>query len=221
MQMPHSYWYWGLRQSVQISNYIPCTVENISTTPHELVYGVKPDLRVLFRMFSVGFFRHLRDGSHHRGGISESKIMQGIALGRCRKSDGRIFYCPHNKQLYTSSDDKLDEGRNTPNTFNLRYNGGIFVGLYNHPSSTFATESYPKGTSVSFPSKCPTNPNTTITIRGAVISVPIHADSSQLHLHDADAPPYVIHLVDGSTHKVSPDHLASIVNEYSSNSNEI
>lgn len=26
IQMPRSYWYWGLRQSVQISNYVPCTV---------------------------------------------------------------------------------------------------------------------------------------------------------------------------------------------------
>jgi hypothetical protein len=63
-------------------------VEGISTTSHELVYGVKPDLPVLFQMFSVGFFHHLRDGSHHRSGISDSKTMQGIALGHCRKSDG-------------------------------------------------------------------------------------------------------------------------------------
>lgn len=45
--------------------------------------------------------------------------MQGIALGHCRKSDGMIFYCPHNKQVYTSLDYKLDEGRHTPNTFNM------------------------------------------------------------------------------------------------------
>jgi hypothetical protein len=51
MQMPHQYWYWALRQSVQVLNCIPCTVEGLSTTPHELVYGVKPDLCVLFRMF--------------------------------------------------------------------------------------------------------------------------------------------------------------------------
>ncbi len=119
MQMPRQYWYWALRQSVQVMNYVPCTVEGISTTPHELVYGVKPDLHILFRMFSVGFFRHLQDGDHHHSGVSESKSMQGITLGRCRKSDGMIFYCPHNKQLYKSSDYKLDEGRSTPNTFNL------------------------------------------------------------------------------------------------------
>jgi hypothetical protein len=56
---------------------------------------------------------------------------------------------------------------------------------------------------------------------GTVISVPINVDSSQLPLNDADAPPCVIHLVDGSTHNVSPDYLALIVNEYSSSSNKI
>jgi hypothetical protein len=46
MQMPRSFWYWALRQAVQVMNYFPCTVAGISTTPHELVYGIKPDLCV-------------------------------------------------------------------------------------------------------------------------------------------------------------------------------
>jgi hypothetical protein len=197
MQMPHQYWYWAL------------TVAGISTTPHELVYGIKTDLRVLFRMFSVGFFCHLCDSNHHRSGISESKSMQGITLGRCRKSDGMIFYCPHTKQLYTSSDYKLDEG--TPNTFNLRYDSGIFVRLYNPSSSTSSCEPYPEGTQVSFPLKSSQNNNNTIIMNGTVISVPIPPASTQLPLSDADAPPYVIRLIDGSIHKISPDILASMV----------
>jgi len=44
MQMPRTYWYWSLRQSVQVLNYVPCTVEGIPTSPYELVFGVKPDL---------------------------------------------------------------------------------------------------------------------------------------------------------------------------------
>jgi len=59
MQMPKNFWYWALRQSIQVMNYIPCTVSGISTTPHELVYGIKPDLRILFRLFSTGYFRKL------------------------------------------------------------------------------------------------------------------------------------------------------------------
>lgn len=32
-------------------NYIPCTVEGVSTTSHELAYGVKPDLLTPFLPF--------------------------------------------------------------------------------------------------------------------------------------------------------------------------
>jgi hypothetical protein len=32
-------------------NYISCTVQGVSTTPHELAYGVKPDLLAHFRLF--------------------------------------------------------------------------------------------------------------------------------------------------------------------------
>jgi hypothetical protein len=59
MQMPKSYWCWVHRQVIQVLNYIPCNVEGISNTSHELVYGAKPDLCVLFRMFSIGFFLHI------------------------------------------------------------------------------------------------------------------------------------------------------------------
>jgi hypothetical protein len=57
MQMPRSFWYWALRQSIQVMNCFPCTVTGISTTPHELVYGIKPDLRILFRLFSTGYLK--------------------------------------------------------------------------------------------------------------------------------------------------------------------
>lgn len=48
MQMPKNFWYCTLRQSIHVMNYFPCTVSGVSTTPHELVYGIKPDLCVLF-----------------------------------------------------------------------------------------------------------------------------------------------------------------------------
>lgn len=104
--------------------------------------------------------------------------MQCIALDDCRKSDGMIFYCPHNKQLYTSSDYKLAEGRNSPNTFNLKYDGGIFVSLYNHSSPNNSIEPFPEGTLVSFPVRSPHDSTSTITMRGTVISVPIPSSSA-------------------------------------------
>ena len=48
MQMSHSFWYRALRQAVFVLNYLPCTVSQVLTSPHELVYGVKPDYWLLF-----------------------------------------------------------------------------------------------------------------------------------------------------------------------------
>lgn len=89
------------------------------------------------------------DGSYQQSGISDSRSIQGIALGPCHKSDGMIFSSPHSKELYVSSNYKLDEGHHTPMTFNPHYDGRIFIGLHNHNSST-SFEPYPEGTSVSF-----------------------------------------------------------------------
>jgi hypothetical protein len=210
MQMPKSFWYWSLRPSIQVMNYMPCHVTGISTTPHELVYGIKPDLRVLFRLFSTGYFRHYQDGTHHHSGISDSRSMQGIALGRCRKSDGMIFYSLHSKELYVSSDYKLDEGRHTPTAFNLHYDGGIFIGSYTHNNST-SYEAYPEGTSVLFTKPSSSSSSTPVNMRGTVISVPIPNINSRLPTSDNTASPYVIQLVDGSIHQVSPDTMDLIV----------
>jgi hypothetical protein len=153
-------------------NYIPCTVSGISTTPHELVYGIKPYLHVLFRLFSTGYFRKIRANSIHQSGIVTSTSMQGIALGRCCKTDGMIFYSPHSKELYMSLDYKLDEGCHTPTAFNLHYDGGIFIGQYNHNTSS-SFEPYPEGTLVSYPTQINPSSNTTTLMRGIVIPVPI------------------------------------------------
>jgi len=212
MQMPRCYWYWAIRHAVHVVNYLPCTVNGLTTTPHELVYGVKPDYRTLFRLFSTVFFKHDRDGQRTRDGIAEAKCMSGIAIGRCRKSDGLLFYCPHTKTIYSSGDYKLDEGRNTPNTFNLQYEGGIFVGLYDTATVSSQAEPYPQGTSVVFPLE-DANKNI-IQMRGTVISVPIPSTTSQLPSSDADCSPYVIRLVDGSIHRVTPLIMDDIVAPY-------
>jgi hypothetical protein len=44
-------------------------------------------------------------------------------------------------------------------------------------------------------------------MRGTVITVPIPNNTAQLPTSDAAASPYMVKLVDGSTHKVSPDFL--------------
>lgn len=186
-------------------------MEGISTTPHELVYGVNPDLGVLFCMFSTGYFCHQRDSTETHRGTGSSKSMQDIALGRCRKSDGMIFYSPHTKELYVSSDYKLDEGHHTPTMFNLHYDGEIFLELYNHTSKNSINEPFPQGTPVSFSTISSNKLQSPIYMCAMVISVPITMSPSQLPLSDKDSPPCIIKLVDGFIHEVSPDLLEKIV----------
>ena len=82
MQMPHAYWYWVIQHAVQVSNYLPCTVNGVPTTSFKLVHGVKPDYWVLFHLFSTGFFKHDHDGSCDHDGV-ESQTLQGIVIGCC------------------------------------------------------------------------------------------------------------------------------------------
>jgi hypothetical protein len=51
-------------------------------------------------------------------------------------------------------------------------------------------------------------------MHGTVISVPILPSTCQLPCTDADAPPYAIQLIDGSTHQVSPLLMDDIVAPY-------
>ena len=147
MQMPRTFWFWAIRHATLCHNYIPCKVNDELTTPLELAYGEKPKYSTLFRLFSTIYFKKDRDGSRDRDGV-ESKSMQGIALGRSEKTNGYIAYCPHTKQFYDTVDFKLDEGRDTATAFGLKYDGGLFFGLYDGPCIPQGTEPYPEGTPV-------------------------------------------------------------------------
>ncbi len=208
MRMPREYWYWAIRHSFQVMDYLPVTVNGLSTTPFELTYGVKPDYRVLFRLFSTGYFCHEKDGTRKRDGIAEAKTMQGIAIGRCRKSDGMLFYCPHTREIYTSADYKLDEGASTATLFNLRYDGGIFVGLYNSGDKTQATEPYPEGTSIIWVTKIGSKK---VRMRGTVISVPLPSDDTALPDNSHLEATYKIKWVDGCIYSVPPAMMDDIV----------
>jgi hypothetical protein len=80
----------------------------------------------------------------------------------------------------------------------------FFVGLYNHNGSTFF-EPHPEGTSLSYPIKLNQSDKHTTAMRGTDISIPIPSPQSGLPVSDKEASPYVIRLIDGSIHCVSPD----------------
>ena len=82
---------------------------------------------------------------------TETTSLQVIVVGHCKKSNGFVFYSPHSKQFYHSSDYKMDEGHPTPTLFSLQYDGDIFIGLYDRSSMATGVEPFPAGAAVIWP----------------------------------------------------------------------
>jgi hypothetical protein len=108
------FWFHVIQHAMRICNIFPCKVNGELTTAHELAYGIKPDYRVLFRLFSVGYFKAYKDGDRFRDGIGEAQSKQGIAIGHNRLTNAMEFYCPHTKTITPAADFTLDEARSTP-----------------------------------------------------------------------------------------------------------
>ena len=138
-----------MRHSSQVINLFPCTVNNVKTTPLELAYGVKPDYSTLIPLFSNTYFKHGSDSARARDG-SESKVLQAILIGRAPQSDGYLLYSSYTKEFYVTGNCKIDKGNSTATAFNLKYDGGMFFGLYDSSHISNGVEPYPPGTTVFF-----------------------------------------------------------------------
>jgi hypothetical protein len=77
-------------------------------------------------------------------------------------------YCPHSKK-YLSNSYKIKEGRSTAKAFNMKYDGRIFIGLYNNGLESIGVEPYPEGTSALIDN-----------FQGTLMSVPSSASNHQL-----------------------------------------
>ena len=56
--LPSKYWYYAVKDAVEISNIMPTThIKTKTTTPHELLYQEKVAYRCLSPMFSVTYIK--------------------------------------------------------------------------------------------------------------------------------------------------------------------
>ena len=69
--------------------------------------------------------------------------------------------------------------------FNLKYDGGIFIGLYENGEHTFGVEPYPAGTTVTWNG-----------IKGMVVSTPPQPKSNIIPSSPNNLAHYFIHLSD-------------------------
>ena len=53
-ELPGTFWFFAVKRAAKICNYFPIKLDcGTWTTPLKLAHNVKPDLRVLFKLFSV------------------------------------------------------------------------------------------------------------------------------------------------------------------------
>ena len=64
--LPTSFWWFALKHTVEVSTYVPITIDNQLTTPFAMVYQQQPDLCSLFPMFSVGYITKIKDNTSQR-----------------------------------------------------------------------------------------------------------------------------------------------------------
>ncbi|MFN9983889.1 MAG: hypothetical protein ACK53Y_28440, partial [bacterium] len=90
------FWFYAVKWAAEVCNYFPMKLEDGSwSTPYELTHKVKPDLRVLFKMFGLAAVPRECIG-HSQLGKFEAQSFPMIAVGRCSNSNGLLFYNPAN-----------------------------------------------------------------------------------------------------------------------------
>ena len=64
--LPPSYWFYAVRRAAEVCNYFPMSLEDGTlSTPFKLVHHTKPDLRILFKPFTLAAVRWERKGDEN------------------------------------------------------------------------------------------------------------------------------------------------------------
>jgi hypothetical protein len=90
-KLPAKFWYYAVKRAAKVCNYFPIWLEDGTwSTPFELAHNVKPDLRVIFKMFGLAAVRRERSGNLHPNKF-EAQSVPMIAVGQCPNSIGLQF----------------------------------------------------------------------------------------------------------------------------------
>jgi hypothetical protein len=126
-ELPSSFWFYAVRRALEVCNYFPYQLEDGTyTMPFELVHKEKPDLRVLFNLFSLAAVRHEHIGDDKLTKF-ELQSLPMIAIGHCPNSNGLQFYNPINGTFVSSIDYKLQHNVTSGACFGYTYQPGTFI----------------------------------------------------------------------------------------------
>ena len=128
--LPPTYWWFAFKRAVEVSNYIPLKLNNTFTTPHELVFGQKPNLQNLLPMFSVAYVRRRKSEDDTKLQNVESHSIAVILVGRSTVANSPIFFHPHTAKIITTDDFFLDETIPAGPAFDIACNTGVHFNSY-------------------------------------------------------------------------------------------
>jgi dUTPase len=126
--LPSAYWYFAVKRATEIGNILPTNhIKNQIITPYELVFNQKVDYRTLFPMFSTAYIKVPKVRQEDRSKW-HSQTIKCIAVGRCPKSDGLLFYHPSTKQLLSCGDGyKFDTSSPSGPQFSENYDQNFYM----------------------------------------------------------------------------------------------
>ncbi len=126
-ELPSSFWFYAVRRAAEVCNYFPTKLDNGQfITPFELAHKQKPDLRVLFPLFSLAAVRRERVGDSKLSNF-DSQSVPMIAVGRCQNSNGLQFFNPANNTFVSSVDYKFQPHTTSGTKFGLKYQPGTYI----------------------------------------------------------------------------------------------
>ena len=181
--LPNSFWWFALKRATEVSNYIPLRVDGKITTPHQLVYGQKVDLRNIFPMFSVAYTSYKSAHSY------DNQTVRTIVVGRSDHTNTLLFYHPSTKKILTSARYKLDERLAAGPTFNLQYDGGMHFSKYCDYNAQIQPPTFAPSTTVYVK-------HNNSYIEAEVITIPMNEQQ-----------PYTVQYKDGSLHQHTEQDL--------------
>ena len=182
--LPSEFWWFAIKRATEMANYIPIRINGKLTTPHELVYHQKPDLRHLLPLFAVSY------PSYESPHSTDTQTTRAILVGHSNITNSYEFYCPSTKRIITTPLFRLDESLPAGPTFNLPYDGGMYFNKYNESNDSQRPPTY--------------NIQTTV----------IYSQNNKQYICEVIATPspintiYTVQFEDGSIHQVPESDLS-------------
>ena len=79
-QVRREFWFYEISHAALMTNQVPGRLGCKLTSPFKLVHGSKPDSKMWFKLFIIGYWKHNKDNSESRSKI-EDQTLDGIVVG--------------------------------------------------------------------------------------------------------------------------------------------